>query len=117
MLKKILTGAAAALTLGGAVVATATPAAAQYRGGYNGGYHGGYYGGHRGYNGGAVLGAGVLGLALGAAIGSRPYHSYYAAPPPAYYYGPSYYSYYDGCHSEWRWDRYYGRYVPVERCY
>ena len=49
MLKKILTGAAAALTLGGAVVATATPAAAQYRGGYNGGYHGGYYGGHRGY--------------------------------------------------------------------
>ena len=56
-------------------------------------------------------------LRLGAAIGGRSYHSYYAAPPPSYYYGPSYYSYYGGCHSEWRWDRYYHRYVPVERCY
>jgi hypothetical protein len=111
MLKKILTGATVALTLGGAALATATPAAAQYRGGYHG-----YYGGHRGYGGGAVLGAGILGLAVGAAI-AGDHHRYYAAPPPAYYYGPTYYSYYGGCHSEWRWDRYYGRYVPVERCY
>ena len=127
MLRKILTGATVALTLGGAVLAAATPAAAQYRGGYygHGGYYGGGYGGyggyrgygHRGYGGGAVLGAGVLGLALGAAIAGRPYHSYYSAPPPAYYYGPSYYSYSGGCHSDWRWDPYIGRYVLVERCY
>lgn len=111
MLKKILTGATVALTLGGAALATATPAAAQYR--Y--GYHGGYYG-HRGYNSGAVLGAGILGLAVGAAIaGDHP--RYYSAPPPAYYYGPTYYSYYGGCHSHWRWDPYVGRYVLVERCY
>lgn len=112
MLKKILTGAAVALTLGGAALATATPAAAQYRGGY----HGGYSSGHRGYSGGAVLGAGILGLAVGAAI-AGDHHRYYAAPPPAYYHGPSYFSYYGGCHSNWRWDPYVGRYVLVERCY
>jgi len=112
MLKKILTGATAALTLGGAALTTATPAAAQhyYRGG-------GYYHGGRGYNGGAVLGAGILGLAVGAAVAGHPYRGYYAAPPPSYYYGPSYYSYYGGCHSSWRWDPYYRHYVPVERCY
>lgn len=116
MLKKILTSAAVALTLGGAMLATATPAAAQWRGGYHGGYgyyHGGY---HRGYGGGAVLGAGILGLAVGAAI-AGDHHRYYAAPPPAYYYGPSYYSYYGGCHTSWRWDPYWRRYVEVERCY
>lgn len=122
MLKKILTGAAAALTLGGAVLATATPAAAEWRGGYHGGdYHRGWdhdgYRGYRGYNGGAVLGAGILGLAVGAAIAGHGYHDYYRAPPPAYYYGPRYYSYYGGCHSSWRWDPYIGRYVQVERCY
>jgi hypothetical protein len=116
MMKKILAGAAAALTLGGALAATATPADAQFRGGY-GGYHGGYYGGyHRGYGGGAVLGAGILGLAVGAAIAGDN-HRYYAAPPPAYYYGPSYYSYYGGCHTSWRWDPYYRHYVEVNRCY
>lgn len=119
MFKKILTGAAVALTLGSAALATATPAAAQYRGhGGYGGYHGGGYSyGHRGYGGGAVLGAGILGLAVGAAVAGHPYRSYYGAPPPSYYYGPSYYSYYGGCHTSWRWDGYYGRYVPVERCY
>ncbi len=121
MLNKILTGAMAALTLGGAALTTATPAAAQHwGGGYRGGgyYHGGYdrdY--HRGYGGGAVLGAGILGLAVGAAVAGHPYRSYYAAPPPAYYYGPSYYSYYGGCHTSYRWDPYYRNYVPVERCY
>ena len=107
-MKKLITGAMAALTLGGAALATATPAAAQWRGG--GRYYGHSY--HRGYNGGAVLGAGVLGLALGAAIASnsRPY--YYAPAPvyPAYgYYGPV-------CHSRLRWDPYWGRYVRVEYC-
>ena len=120
MLKKVLTGAVAALTLGGAALATATPAAAQWRGGYHGGYsergyRGGY--GHRGYGGGAVLGAGILGLAIGAAIAGHGYHDYYQAPPPRYYYGPTYYSYYGGCHTQWRWDPYWRRYVEVERCY
>ena len=121
MMKKILAGAAAALTLGGALAATATPADAQFRGGYHGGYggyHGGYggYRGGRGYGGGAVLGAGILGLAVGAAIAGDN-HRYYGGPPPAYYYGPSYYSYYGGCHTSWRWDPYYRHYVEVNRCY
>jgi len=109
MMKKLMTGAAVALTLGGAALATATPASAQR-------WHGGYYGGyHRGYGGGAVLGAGILGLAVGAAVAGGPH--YYGYPPPAYYAGPAYYGYYGGCHSQWRWDPYLGRYVPVTRCY
>ncbi len=110
MLKKVMTGAAIALTLGGAALATATPAAAQRW--HGGGYYGGY---HRGYGGGAVLGAGLLGLAVGAAVSGGPH--YYGYPPPAYYGGPAYYGYYGGCHSHWRWDPYLGRYVAVERCY
>ncbi len=107
-MKKLMTGAAIALTLGGATLATATPASAQHwRGGY--GYHGGY-----GYGGGAVLGAGLLGLAVGAAVAGPHYYGY---PPPGYYAGPAYYGYYGGCHSHWRWDPYAGRYVLVGRCY
>jgi hypothetical protein len=137
-MKKFLTAAVAALTLGGAMAATATPAAADswhggYHGGY-GGYHGGYGGyrggygsrgyGHRGYGGGAVVGAGLLGLAVGAAVaGSHPYYGrpyydhYYYGPPPAYYAGPGYYTYIEGCRTYWRWDAYWGRYVEVQRCY
>ncbi len=79
-MNKILTGAAAALTLAGTVAAGAAPAAAQpYRG---------YHGYHRGPGVGAVVGAGVLGLALGAAV-AQPYgYGYYGAP----YYGPGYYA-------------------------
>jgi len=107
MIKKLMTGAAVALTLGGAALATATPASAQHwGGGYRGGYHGGY--GYRGYGGGAVLGAGLLGLAVGAAVAGPHYYGY---PPPAYYVGPSYYGYYGGYHSHWRWNPYAGRYV------
>lgn len=106
MLKKVMTGAAIALTLGGAALATATPASAQRWGGYYG---------HRGYGGGAVLGAGLLGLAVGAAVAGGPH--YYGGPPPGYYAGPAYYGYYGGCRRHWRWDGYYGRYVMVERCY
>ena len=101
MIKKLMTGAAVALTLGGAALATATPAAAQH-------WHGGY-------GGGALLGAGLLGLAVGAAVAGGPH--YYGYPPPAYYSGPAYYGYYGGCRSHWRWDPYVGRYVAVERCY
>jgi len=115
-MKKILTGALAALTLGGAAVSTATPAAAQSwrHGGYHAGY--GYRGGgwHRGgYGGGAVLGAGILGLAVGAAIAGNHPH-YYAPAYPVYGYG---YGYGPVCRSHLRWDPYYGRYVRVERCW
>jgi hypothetical protein len=107
MLKKILTGAAAALTLGGAVLATATPASAQhFRGGF-----------HHGGRGGAVLGAGILGLAVGASLAGPGYYGpsyygpdYYYGPPPGAYYGPSYYGYYGGHHRYWRWDAYHRRY-------
>jgi hypothetical protein len=108
MIKKIVTAAAAALTLGGAAVATATPASAQgWHGGY-GGYHGGYRGG-RGWGPGAAVGAGILGLAVGAAIADHPHY---------YGYGPGYYGYgYAPCGSHLRWDPYLGHYVRVGGCY
>jgi hypothetical protein len=106
MLKKILTGATAALTLGGAVLTAATPAAAQH---WRGGFHGGFRGHHS--NAGAVIGAGVLGLALGASLAGPRYYG-----PPAYY-GPDYGYYYGGCRRHMRWDPYWRRYVEVERCY
>ena len=59
-----------------------------------------------------MLGAGILGLAVGAAIAS-PHYGY----APGYYAGPAYYGYYGGCRTHWRWDPYYRRYVPLERCY
>ena len=67
-MKKILTGALAALTIGGALAATTAPASAQPRGGHHGDYHGDYRGGYGGggYRGNDALGAGLVGLALGA---------------------------------------------------
>jgi len=116
-MRKALTAAMAALTLGGAVSATATSAEAQH---YRGGYHG-YYGGHhyRHDNGGAAIAAGVVGLALGAAIASNhgPYyrHSYYA---PGYYdYGYGYPAYRTCETTRWVWDPYIGRRVPVREAY
>ena len=121
MFKKILTGAVAALTIGGAVAATATPAAAQYRGGGHSGYgacynnYGGNYGGgYRGYDGGhrnnsgAVLGAGILGLVIGAALTSN--HGYAERPT---YYAPAYDN---DCHVTYRWDPYARQQVPVTVC-
>lgn len=73
MIRKTLTGAIAALALGATVAATATPAAADWRG------H------HRGGNGGAIA-AGVIGaLALGA-IAAGSSRNYYAPSyaTPAY---------------------------------
>ena len=117
-MRKALTAALAAITLGGAVCATAAPADARPHGGY---YHGGYYGGHyRHDNGGAAVAAGVVGLALGAALASNS-HGYYDRG----YYAPGYYapSYYGGygyrmCEStRWVWDPYIGRRVPVTSRY
>jgi len=118
-MRKTLTAAMAAITLGGAVCATAAPAEA--RGYYHGGYGGHYY---RHDNGGAVAAAGIVGLALGAALASdHGYrHSYGYGPYYSSYYGPAYYDYgppvYRVCESErWVWDPYIGRRVPVRTRY
>src|SRR5690349_17839638 len=119
MMRKMLTAAMAAITLGGAISAAAAPAQARdwgHRGGY--GYYGGnyYHGGH--HDNGAAVAAGVVGLALGAALASNS-HSYYYDRP---YYRSGYYDsgYYDGyyapayrvCESErWVWDPYIHRRV------
>ena len=109
-MRKTLTAALAALTLGGAVCATAAPAQAQR---FRGDFH------HHGGRGGAAVAAGVLGLALGAAIASDrgPYYG------PGYYYGGPYaygydYPYYRTCvTTRWVWDPYIGRRVPVRQPY
>ncbi len=115
-MRKIMTAALAAMTLGGAALATTTSADAAPYGWHGGGYYGHGYG--RGYGGGVALGAGLLGLAVGASLA----HPHYAYGPgyygPAYYAGPVYYGYgYGGCRVHYRWDPYAGRYFPVERCY
>jgi hypothetical protein len=122
MMKKVLTAAVAAVTLGGAIAVTATPAEAQhYRGGY-GGHYGGYYGGHSYHhnnNAGPAIAAGVIGLALGAALASNS-HSYAYDRP---YYRSGYYDYdyapaYRVCEStRWVWDPYVGHRVPVRERY
>lgn len=124
MLKKILIGAAAALSISGLTLAGAAPAAAEDFHGHGGGHDRGGWGGHggwggrgyygrRGYDyGAAVLGAGILGVALGSSYA----HPYYGAPP-GYYAGPGYWGYYGGCRGYWRWDPYWGRYVREDSCY
>ena len=123
-MRKILTAAAAALTLAGGLVATTAPAQAQTRG-HGGNFHGGSFhgGGWRGgsyrggyYRGGSGWGYGAAalgGLALGAAL---------ASPGYGYGYGP----YYDGSYggdyggscvgTQQVWDPYYGGYT-VRRYY
>ncbi len=111
-LKKVLIAGAALVSIGGATLAATAADAAPHGGGY---YHGGYgyRGGYgRGYGPGVAIGAGLLGVAIGESL-SHPYYG----PPPAYYDGPGYYGYYDGCRTYWRWDPRWGRYVRVERCY
>ena len=105
-MRKTITAALAALTFGGAVMATAAPAAAE--GHWHG--HGGWSRGGWGWGGAAV--AGVAGLALGAALADsgRPY--YYDRP--AYYYDDPYYGGrpYATCYgSREVWDPYLGHYV------
>ncbi|MBS0335143.1 MAG: hypothetical protein JSS35_20435 [Proteobacteria bacterium] len=114
-MRKTLTAALAALTLGGAVSATAVTGAdaRPY-------YHGGYGYSHRG-NAGAAVVAGVAGLALGAALASNHPHYGYAYGPS--YYGPAPYAYgpYYGpatCYStRWVWDPYVGHRVPQRFAY
>ncbi len=106
-MKRILTGALAALTLVGGAAGAASPAAAQgWHGGY-GGYHGGWHGG--GWGPGAAVGAGILGLAVGASLASHPYYGYGGYYAPAYYGAP--------CHGAWRWNPYWGSYQRVRVCY
>ncbi|HEX2816041.1 MAG TPA: hypothetical protein VHN39_06590 [Phenylobacterium sp.] len=113
-MRKALTAAMAALTLGGAVCATATTADARS-------FHdGGHFRGGRGGRGGDAIAAGVVGLALGAAIASNHSHyygggyGYYGGPAYAYGYGPGYAT----CvTTRWVWDPYYGRRVPVREAY
>jgi len=95
MFKKMLIGAAALLTFGGAVAASSSADAHPW-----------------GWGPGAAIGAGVLGVAIGASLAHPAY-----GPPPAYYAGPGYYSYYNGCRAYWRWSPRWGRYVREERCY
>jgi len=142
-MRKIITAALAALTFGGAVLATAAPAAARPYGDWNrGGWnHGGYryYGHHHhGNDAGVAIAAGVVGLALGAALasdsGHRGYYSngYYSngyygrSYSPGYYYNGGYYNggygYYDEGYricesSRLVWDPYIRRRVEVRSRY
>ena len=116
-MNKILTGALAGLTAAGALAASVPASARDWN--------------HRSYhhnNSGAAVAAGIAGLAIGAALasGSDGYYgggyyygrpAYYYSPPPSYYVGPTYYSYDHRCHTQWRWDPYWGRYVRVRACY
>jgi hypothetical protein len=101
-MKKLITGAMAALTLGGAAVAGDASAR-------------GWYGYHRDNDAGAAIAGGLVGLALGAAIASSSHPHY--GPGPYYggsYFGPGYYgpSYgYGACIGRRTvWDPYWGGY-------
>ena len=113
-MRKLITGAMAAVTLGGATLATAGAASARPWGHY-----------HRGYGGGALVGAGLLGLAAGVALTDRPRYygapAYYGRPYARGYYAPAYYGrgygYGEACRTVFRWDPYVGHRVPVQRCW
>lgn len=112
-MKKLITGAVAALTL--ASTAMIAPAEARPNGYGNYGYNQNYRDRNRS---GDVAAAGIIGLAVGAMIGSaasRPSYGY--APAPAYgYYAPPPRPRF--CRTSERvWDPYIGRYVYVERSY
>lgn len=110
-MKKTLTAALAALTLGGAITATAATGAEARPYGHGGGH---YYGHRGGYGGGGAVAAGIAGLAIGAAIAGPHYGGYYGPGPYAYGYGPGYYG---TCYTtRWVWDGY-GRRVPVREAY
>lgn len=126
-MKKFAGGALAALMLGVALTATATPSEAQgygyHRGGYGRGWHGGYRGGYwrggRGNNWGAPVAAGVIGgLALGAlAAGAAGAYGNGYGYAPSYGYAPAY----GGCYLQNRpaydgWGNIIG-YQPVQVCY
>ena len=123
-MRKFLTAALAALTFGGAIAASTTPAQAQ-RYGHG---HGRYYGGHHRDNTGAAVAAGVVGLALGAALASDSPRRYYDgggyydrrayyAPPRGDYGGPYDYGYRTCESRDWGYDPYTDRRVMVTRRY
>ena len=127
VLKKTIMGLGVAATL----LATASPADAQYRR-YNRGY--------RHDNTGVAIGAGILGLGIGAAIASSnrsryydPYYGGYSSygygySQPYYggyssygggYYDPYYgngYGYGYRCTTHRQWDPYWRRWVRVRTC-
>ena len=114
-MKRIVTGALAALTIGGALAASTVPASADPRGHWDGGGRGGWRGDHdgwRGDRGGDALGAGLVGLALGAALTGGSGYGY----APGYYYPPPYYAV-PRCRVEMRWDPRWGGYDRVRVCY
>ena len=104
-MKKTIAAGIAALTLGGAAIASATPAEAQWGGGWrhhggwrhggfhhagwcHGGFHHGYRHYHRPHFGGGAVAAGLVGgLALGALAASPAYGYGYGYAPVAYGYG------------------------------
>lgn len=103
-IKKTIAAGVAALTLGGAAIASATPAEAQWggwrhhggwrHGGFHhagwrhGGFHHGYRHYHRPHFGGGAVAAGLVGgLALGALAASPAYGYGYGYAPVAYGYG------------------------------
>jgi hypothetical protein len=96
-MKKTIAAGLAAVTLGGAAIASATPASAQW--GWGRGY--GYGHGYRPYYGGGAVAAGLVGgLALGA-LAARPAYGY---APVGYYggYAPVGYGYGGECFIERR---------------
>ena len=126
-MKKILTTALAAVTLAGAVVATATPAAADS-------YRRDHYRHHRGGSDKAAIAAfaGIAGLALGAALSSKgdgrngyssnydyrdaPYRNGYAYDPAYDGYSGDYYARPQVCVTRDKvYDPYIGRRVTIER--
>jgi hypothetical protein len=121
-MRKFITAAVAALTLGGAMVATTAPAEARPYG-HGGYYHGGYryYGHGRGVGPGVAIAAGVAGLAVGAALASpRGYYGgggYYGAGYGYPAYGYPAYGYRTCIGQHWVWDPYYGRNVLVQDRY
>jgi len=127
VLKKSLMGIATVATL----VATASPADAQYRR---------HYRGYRHDNTGVAIGAGILGLGIGAAIASSNrgyYDPYYGGGYSSYGYSQPYYGGYSSyggyggyadpyygngygygyrCTTHRQWDPYWRRWVRVRPC-
>jgi hypothetical protein len=128
-MKKSLTVAMAAITLGGAICATAAPAQARdYRGGHYRDYRDYRHDGNRT---GTALAAGAIGLALGAALaGSNHNNGGYGRDGYGYgysngrgyyadsYYAPRYARAYRVCEdSRWVWDPYIRRNVLIRSEY
>jgi hypothetical protein len=128
-MRKMMTAALAALTFGGAVMATALPAQARDHDGWGrGGYRYDYGRRHHGNDAGVAVAAGVVGLALGAALANNSGHS--RSYSSGYYSGgygyPGYYDqgygYDDDAYrvcetSRWVWDPYIGRRILVRSRY